>query len=199
VSDQNEESDFELFLRVREDSIDAYETLYRRYGSRLYRVAYLRLGSTQLAEEVAADTLFLLWRKRGAISIPEGASLYPWLFVCCGNLCFNASKSRIRYHQLLSEMIDNAATIGTESSAMFADKTTTADIVIALTGLSLADREIILLRVVEDLSYDEVASILGVSQSTARTRLSRAMGRLRSVAVSPNVEFRSHVPRGESF
>lgn len=199
MPDQNEESDFELFSRVRENSIDAYETLYRRYGSRLYQAAYLRLGSTQLAEEVAADTLFILWKKRGVISILEGASLYPWLFVCCGNLCFNASKSRIRYHQLLLEMIANAATIGTVSSAMFAEKSTHEDIFIALTELSLADREIILMRVVEDLSYDEVATILGVTPSTARTRLSRAMGRLRSIAVSPKVEFRSNVPRGESF
>lgn len=197
MTEFNQESDATLLQLIKRDNIEAYEAIYRKYGNRLFRSAFLRVGSHETAEEVTSDTLFLLWKKRHTIEIDSNSSLYPWLFVCCANKSFNAVKSRVRYQDLMSKLASNTK-INDLSITSYFDRDPNLEAAYAvLNKLSYTDREIILLRVVDELSYDEISLILEISASTSRTRLSRATSRLRETAIEYRSNIGNNLPQGE--
>lgn len=193
----NQESDATLLQLMKRDNIEAYEVIYRKYGNQLFRAAFLRVGSREIAEEVTSDTLFLLWKKRHTIELDSESSLYPWLFVICANKSLNAIKSRFRYQDLMSNLATNTRFDDLLISSYFDRESNLEETYSILSTLSHTDREIILLRVIDDLSYDEIASILGISASTSRTRFSRATSRLREVATGYGLNFSKPYPQGE--
>ncbi len=197
MSEFNQESDATLLQLIKRGNIEAYEAIYRKYGSRLFRAAFVRVGSRETAEEITSDTLFLLWKKRHTIEIDSNSSLYPWLFVCCANKSFNAVKSRVRYQDLMSKLASNTKLSDLSNTSYFDGDPNLEATYSVLSKLSHTDREIILLRVIDDLSYDEIASILGISSSTSRTRFSRATSRLREATNKHGLNFGKAYPQGE--
>lgn len=197
MTELNQVSDAALLQLIKRDNIEAFETLYHKYGNQLFRAAFLRVGSREIAEEVTSDTLFLLWKKRHTIELDSESSLYPWLFVSCANKSLNAIKSRVRYQDLMSNLATNIRIDELLISSYFDCDSNLEETYYILSTLSHTDREIILLRVINDLSYDEIASILGISASTSRTRFSRATSRLREAATGYGLNFGKAYPQGD--
>lgn len=110
----------------------------------------------------------------------EGFKMKAWLYRVTTNLCFNTVRNRKRRGAILDGMIKKVSTSPDQLEAVFASEQR-GEVMTALDDLSEDHRQILLLRYYDDLSYAEIADVLGVKLGTVMSRLSRARYRLLGV------------------
>lgn len=170
----------ELIERARDGDAGAYEDLVRRYQDLAARTAYLLTGDAAEAEDAAQDAFvkafYALERFRG------GASFRPWLLRIVANEARNRRKAQSRRATLALRAAEDglvgdavpspeAVTLAAEQRAM---------LLRALEGLPDDDRLVIGYRYFFTLSEAEMAEALGCARGTVKSRLSRALARLRT-------------------
>jgi RNA polymerase sigma factor (sigma-70 family) len=186
----------ELVARARRGDHDAYEELVRTYQGIALRTAYVVAGNAADAEEAAQDAFVkayrALWRFR------TGAPFKPWLLRIVANEARNRRRSAGRRSALALKLQASTAKPPTrggkplgaaqepsgeaapspEANLLGAERR--EQLVAALNRLAEPDREAIACRYFLDLSEAETAAALGVRPGTVKSRLSRALGRLRA-------------------
>ena len=157
------------------------------YIPRLRRYARALLGSDVLA----ADDLVQECLERALSKLNywrSGTDLRAWLFTIMHNLYVNQIKRSINGPQFVDLGDEDPPT---SSPARAEDSRLIQELEKALVALSPDQREILLLVGLEGLSYQEVASILGIPEGTVMSRLSRARKELRKILVhDENVSLR---------
>lgn len=138
---------------------------------RLRRYARALVGERSAADDLVQDTLERGWEKLA--SWQRSDDMRPWLFAIMHNLYVDQR----RRPALAMVELDEADL--PESGAMPADHGLALDLEAALQLLPAGQRETLLLVVLEDMSYEEVAAALGVPVGTVMSRLSRGRERLR--------------------
>ena len=121
---------------------------------------------------VVSLTFLEAWRKREKIRFVD-RSILPWLLKTATYTCLNLARSERRHRIALSKL--PAADPSFDPPELGDD----GAIFAAMRRLGAPDQEIITLCVLEELSAEEAASVLGIRASSARSRLSRARARLR--------------------
>jgi RNA polymerase sigma factor (sigma-70 family) len=157
---------------------DAFGLLFDRYADVVYRYALARLRNIDLAEEVVATVFSEAWRQRARIELRHG-SLRPWLLGVARNQANRtwAQQAREQRRDRLAEagvVADHAGAVAGRIDA----QSELATVLDALAALPDAPRETLILHVWGELSHDEVATELGISVGTVKSRLSRARSRL---------------------
>jgi len=159
--------------RLRRGDARAFEELVIAYQHRVFGVALRMLGSRAEAEE-AAQEVFL--RAHRAIADFRGdAKLSTWLYAIASRLCMNRLTSGER--RLLREGEETLARIpsGHASPADELERSERdAALHRAIAELSDERRMVVVLRDLEGLSYEEIASALDLELGTVRSRLHRA-------------------------
>lgn len=170
------ESDAALVARALEGDLDAYAVLMARYRGSLGRYAVNMLGDRRDAEEALQDAFVRAYRSLGTCAQPDRFA--AWLFRILVNRCRTA-RLRIRRHERV---------LAGEPSAELASRGDPADaaawreeIERALATLGVEQREAFLLKHVEGLSYEEMATLTGARESALRMRVKRAADRLRDL------------------
>jgi RNA polymerase sigma factor (sigma-70 family) len=168
----------ELVARAQRGDADAYEELVRTYQGIAFRTAYVLSGSAADAEEAAQDAFVkaykALWRFRA------GAPFTPWLLRIVANEARNRRRSAGRRFAVTlraAQMPSGEAAPSPEAALLDAERR--EELVAALGRLSEPDREAITCRYFLDLSEAETAAALGIRRGTVKSRLSRALERLR--------------------
>ena len=172
-------TDEELVEQARQGAIDAYEVLVRRYQELAFRTAYLITGNGADAEEVAQDALtkafYALDRFRA------GAPFRPWLLQIVANEARNRRKATGRRVQLAvraaAEAVPGQAEPSPEEEVLSNERR--GALLAALDTLRDDDRQVLAYRYFFDLSEAEMATVLNCARGTVKSRLSRALGRLR--------------------
>jgi len=186
----------ELVARAQRGDADAYEELVRRYQGTAFRTAYVLAGSAADAEEAAQDAFVkayrALWRFR------TGSPFKPWLLRIVANEARNRRRSAGRRTALALKLQASSAKPPTrggkplgaaqvpsgeaapspEAALLGAERR--GQLIAALDRLAEPDREAIACRYFLDLSEAETAAALGVRRGTVKSRLSRALDRLRT-------------------
>ncbi|OGA18614.1 MAG: RNA polymerase subunit sigma-24 [Betaproteobacteria bacterium RIFCSPLOWO2_02_FULL_66_14] len=143
------------------------------YIPRLRRYARALLGERAAADDLVQDTLeralnkFHLWKR--------GTDLRAWLFTVMHNVHVNQVRSRREHVGLDGDALE-LQTRATHDAGL-----ETRDLERMLQRLPVEQREVLLLVVLEDLSYEEAATALGIPIGTVMSRLSRARVRLRAL------------------
>ena len=169
----------ELVALARRGDADAYEELVRAYQGIAFRTAYLVTGNAADAEEAAQDAFVkayrALWRFR------PGAPFKPWLLRIVANEARNRRRSAGRRAALAlraTQEPPGEAAPSPEAALLGAERR--EELVAALNRLDERDREALACRYFLDLSEAETAATLGVRPGTVKSRLSRALERLRA-------------------
>jgi len=149
---------------------EAFGQIFDRHRDRVLRHSLRLVPSWHDAEEVVAVTFLEAWRKRDRVRFVDD-SLLPWLLVTATNVARNVSRSARRYAALLEKLPAPLASAPSSAEGSAIE---------ALRGLSLADRQVITLSVLEGFSEAEIAAALGIARGTVKSRLSRAKKRLAS-------------------
>ena len=147
------------------------------YIPRLRRYARALVGERSAADDLVQDTLeralnkLHLWKR--------GTDLRAWLFTVMHNVHVNQVRSRREYAALDADALELPVRATQEVGLEMRDMER------MLARLPVEQREVLLLVVLEDLSYDEAASALGIPIGTVMSRLSRARERLRVLMHGP--------------
>ena len=134
-----------------------------------YRLAFGMLRNREEAEDAVQEAALNAWRHRATFR--SGADPRPWFFAIVANQC--RSYQRSPWARLLRRA--DPATRPEAESDLEAD----LDLRRAVNRLAHGDRLALVLRFYLDLEYDDVAGVLGVSNQAARSRVQRAVRRLR--------------------
>jgi RNA polymerase sigma-70 factor, ECF subfamily len=169
-----------LARRAAAGHLDAFEELLRRYRNRVYRVCYRMAGNAEDAEDWAQECLVRVYRQLGRYD-PE-LPFAPWLLRVVANTSINLARARARRQENLELGLDedsealslapdplHAALSGEEGRQVRA----------AVRVLPAPLRQAVVLRVLEDLSFRELAEVLGVPLQTAASRVRRGLMQVR--------------------
>jgi RNA polymerase sigma factor (sigma-70 family) len=161
----------------RPHDLDDYEQLVREHQVIAFRTAYVITGSAADAEEVVQDAFVKAYRARGRFR--AGAPFRPWLLTIVANEARNRRRAAGRRSALaLRAAAEPAAPVPLPDAAALAGSER-AELAAALARLGPEHREVITLRFLLDLSEAECAAAIGCRPGTVKSRLSRALGRLR--------------------
>ena len=173
--------DTALVERARNGDVNAYETLVQHYQELAFRVAYQVTGDAADAEDAAQEAFVNAYYALGRFR--PGAPFRPWLLRIVAN---EARNRRMAAHRRtdLAQRAQVAQTSGeaapSPEAAAEADEFR-ATLVASLRRLRDDDRLILAYRLFFDLSEAEMAEALKCPRGTVKSRLSRALGRLRAV------------------
>ena len=171
-----------LVVRCQTGDEEAFARLLDRFGPRTLR--YLRRLVDDDAEDVHQEVWFRVYRDIGRLAIP--AAFVTWLLRTTRHAAIDHLRRRRRAHELLDDIA--AESIGqSEAPAMTDaiglaadDRIDLADLKSAIDALPSLHREVLLLRYQEDLSYEEIAVVVGCSVGTVKSRLHHAKRRLQT-------------------
>ena len=165
----------EIVLRCQNGDADAMGTLIIRYQHWVYNIAYGILGHHQDAEDVAQDAFVSAWENIGKFQFRSRFS--TWLYRIVKNKCLNHIDQYQRRKTDPTEIDDSQPwvpldTVTPEEEAL---RTEEKEIVhAALAKLKPNYREILVLRELRDLAYEEIAEILGCTLGRVKSRLHEA-------------------------
>ena len=157
----------------------AFDALYRRHVTIVYRHAYSLLGTRREAEEIAQDVFVTLWNKIGSVRIVD-RSLLPWLLTTSRYLCLNRRRALARNNARVH--VDGLAALPPDSMSVedrVRNRALREAIDDALARLSDEDYTVYLLCIEEGLTYQQASLTMGVSHGAVRNRLARLRAGLR--------------------
>jgi RNA polymerase sigma-70 factor (ECF subfamily) len=170
----------ELVERAKRGDVSAYELIVERYQEPVFRAAYLVTRSAADAQEAAQDAFVKAYAALGRFR--SGEPLRPWLM----QIAVNESRNRLRTAgrrealalRAAAERPSEGADPSPEAALLTAERRRA--LLAAVDGLREEDRLVISCRFFLDLSERETAQVLGWRQGTVKSRLSRALDRLRA-------------------
>ena len=169
----------ELVERARRGDAAAYEELVRTYQGIAFRTAYVLTGSAADAEEAAQDGFVKAYRALGRFR--SGAPFRPWLLKIVANEARNRRRSAGRREQLTLRAAGAApgdAAPSPEAALLSAERRN--ELLAALDRLPERDRLVLACRYLLELSELETAAALACRRGTVKSRLARALERLRA-------------------
>jgi RNA polymerase sigma-70 factor, ECF subfamily len=165
---------------ARRGDASAFEELVRRYQEIAYRTAYLVVGDADEARDAAQDGFLRAHAALGRFR--AGAEFRPWLLRIVANAARNRRRSASRRAGLALRAFRDAASGDAAPSPevlLLADERR-RELLAVINGLQFDDRLVIALRWFLELNEEEMAAVMNCPRGTVKSRLSRAMLRLRA-------------------
>ncbi len=189
----SEDPDFELIRRCQRESgaarDTAFRTLFDLYRDRVFNLASRLLGNPADAEDVSQEAFVTVFRKLGEFQF--ASRFYTWLYRVVFNLCVDhRRKSNTTLLPTTSGdageslLVRIADPLPDPSDLVAEGEERTQQVERALRRLSEPLRAAIVLRYMEDMAYEEIAAVLGISLGTVKSRLNRAHQQLQELLES---------------
>jgi RNA polymerase sigma factor (sigma-70 family) len=154
-----------------------FETLYAEHHPHVFGYVMRRCSRADDAADAIAETFLVAWRRLD--DSPAGEQTRPWLYGVARRVLANQRRGQ-RRHTALAEQL--SAELARQQIPLAACVEQPGDdhkdLRDALASLSLDDRELLMLEAWEELSSEQIGTVLGCSAGAARTRLHRARRRL---------------------
>lgn len=164
--------------RLKRGDLSAFEDIVRRHQDRIYNLCRYMLQDTHDAQDAAQDVFVKAYA--GLKAFKPDASLYTWLYRIAVNTCLDYKrKSRPEQPQDESFLLDDLASTEPSPEQRYQSKEIGQAIQAALQKLPEHLRAAIVLKEIEELSYEEIAEVLHTSLGTVKSRISRAREELR--------------------
>ncbi len=194
-----EVEDLLLVERLRDGSESAYEQLLHRFQQPVYNLALRLLGDPSEASDVVQEVFLKVFRN--VAGFRGQSSLKTWVYRITVNEAHNARRWFFRHRRSEVELDSDPRearnwkeTIPDSSRSPFetvCDSEQHALIEAALKRINPIFRDAVVLRDISDLSYEEVAEVLGVSLGTVKSRILRGREALREELAGTLQERRS--------
>lgn len=182
----NELSDEELIKEFQDNNtIEAYEILVSRFKDPLTNYVYRFLGDRDVCIDIVQDTMIKFYLHKD--SYKSFAKFSTWIYTIAGNLARNELKRRKRRtifslnndEEDKKVQIEDKSFVSPERSA---DSEMKGEIIQkALLKVKPVYREVVILRDIDGLSYEEIAEITDLSIGTVKSRINRGRKHLQSL------------------
>jgi RNA polymerase sigma-70 factor (ECF subfamily) len=175
---QEPAEDEDIKILARADRRRGIDLIVRKYRERILHHALYVLKDYQEAFDVTQEVFIKAMREPRFFDAEF--KMKAWLFRVTSNLCFNIVRDRRRRSNILDSMPKMRELEADQFEMLFTDERQKR-ILEAMDRLTGDHREILMLRYYSDLSYVEIADVLGIKLGTVMSRLSRAKTRLMEV------------------
>jgi RNA polymerase sigma factor (sigma-70 family) len=177
--------DAELVRQAQNGDIDAFEQLVERYSDPAFRAAFLIVGIAADAEDACQEAFFKAHRALNTYR-PE-LPLRPWLLRIVVNEARNRRRGRSRRPETeLGASYPDQGPGGEDPAEAAVSADRRARLMRAVDAMPGDDREVVVCRFFMDLSVEETARVLSCAEGTVKSRLHRALRRVREVIEDPD-------------
>jgi RNA polymerase sigma-70 factor (family 1) len=179
ITDGKDLSDRELFEAIATDnSLLAFNTLFKRYWKRLYAIACAQLGDEQEAKDCVQDLFVTLWTKRNSMTLPLSVPAY--LHTSIKNNTLNRLHARFLREQHQFNYMDSIESISNFDSNRLEQDELASIIQEEIEQMPEQMRRIYLLSRENNMSGQEIAELLELSPQTVRNQISMSLSRLKT-------------------
>ncbi len=161
--------------RAQKGDKAAFENIYRFFFKRIYRYCDYNLKRKEIAEDIAQETFIKCWKSLPSFSFKKGGSFQAFLFKIAKNLIIDESRKKKALK--MEEYMEEAAEDNIEEELdRKNDEITIKD---AINKLEEDDKQIIILRYFEDLSFSEVEEVVSIKSGALRVKTHRILKKLK--------------------
>jgi len=189
------DDDLALIETCRAGKTEAFAWLVERYKKMVFSLTYRMTGNRWDAEELAQEAFVRAFRRLADFDAKRRFA--TWLYTIALNLCRDrAKRKRIAAVPIdapigrARSLLDRLAGTAPDPERQLAAKEDEAFVQHSLMGLPAGQKEVLILRVQQDLSYAEIAEVLNIPVKQVKARLHRARRKLRALWTErePNAE-----------
>ncbi len=175
----------ELIKKAAKGDPNAFETLMLQYQTPVYNLCYRILGNPEDAADMTQETFLKAWKNLEGFHMES--SLSTWLYRLANNCCLDLLRSKKRKPTISivredddgEELSFDPVDPSPQPDELLIRKEENAILKEALLSLDEQQRAILTLRVVNDMSYEDIGSVLQIKEGTVKSRLARARENLR--------------------
>ena len=186
-----------LIRRAQRGDADAFEQLLLEHQKNVYNLCYRMAGNPDDAMDLSQETFLRAWRCLDQYQFASAFS--TWLYWLCSNICIDFLRRR-RRQQTVPLTFEDAD--GEEQTYAVPDaqplpeeqvelKLTRETLAAAMAQLLPEHRAVLQLRVVNEMSYEQIADVLDIQIGTVKSRLSRARNQLKKILERGNLSRRA--------
>lgn len=186
-----------LIRRAQHGDADAFEQLLLEHQKNVYNLCYRMAGDPDDAMDLSQETFLRAWRCLDQYQFASAFS--TWLYRLCSNICIDFLRKR-RRQQTVPLTFEDAD--GEEQTYAVPDaqplpeeqvelKLTHETLAAAMAQLLPEHRAVLQLRVVNEMSYEQIADVLDIQIGTVKSRLSRARNQLKKILERGNLSRRA--------
>ena len=168
-----------IIARARRGDADAFEQLVVSYRDQVFRLALRMCGSEADADEVAQEAFLSAWK---ALPNFRGESQFStWLYQLTTHAAIDLMR-REKRQIAAADITEVSAADPAPSPQQQAEQSEQREIVRdAILQLAPEQREVVVLRFMEELSYEEIGAVLKLPPGTVKSRLNRAKAQLKEI------------------
>jgi RNA polymerase sigma-70 factor (ECF subfamily) len=172
---QTDFADRDIIVAAQRGDREAFKALYDRYRDRVYNLIFYTTGDELGAEDVLQIVFVKIYQ--GLAGFRFEASLATWIYRITVNECLNQQRGRSAQHVPFEALLGSDEEMDGSAAAdlQHAEGERREIIRRAVMELSPKLRAVVALKYLEDLSYEEIASVLECSPGTVASRLNRAL------------------------
>jgi RNA polymerase sigma-70 factor (ECF subfamily) len=172
MNDETERAlDGYLIALVQGGSREAFERLARRWTPKLVRYATRVLGRPEAARDIVQETWIGVIR--GLKRLDDPSRFPAWIYSIAHRKCIDGIRVNQRQRRLI-ESVEQESAVAAAGTQSHIDPSDQSDLAAAISQLSQEQREVVHLFYGEDLSIDDIASVLTVPAGTVKSRLHHA-------------------------
>lgn len=175
----NNESDETLIQAVKEGDPEAFGPLIERHKIAIYRLVYRMVHNRDDAEDLVQEIFIKAYK--GIKSFKPGYKFLPWLSRIAVNHTLNFIKKEKKVEVQPLEWVANYNDGKNNPAEIVKQKILKEKVLAAMEQLPNEYRIVLLLRVEEGLSYEEIGQALNIPRGTVMSRLARARQRLKEL------------------
>jgi len=158
---------------MNQDTV-SFHQLYDQYAKDVYRFSYWLTGDADDAKDITSETFVRVWTSTGEIRVE---SVKAYLFTIARNLYLQGKRKKAKSLRLEEEMRDTA--LQPDQAAEV--RSELDEVMKALQTLSEIDRAVFIMRMEDELPYEEIARSTGLSISAVKVKVFRARAKIHSL------------------
>ena len=157
-----------LVDEVLNGEIRSFYKLIRKYEVKIFKFVYCKIGDRQLAEDITQEVFINVYNKLNLYK--NDFKFSSWLYSIARNRCVDYMRSKSKTKEASLDEAKNMQSNNMKPDEIYEFKETTNEVKEYIYTLDKLDREILTLRYWEELRFSEIAKILNISESRAKSR-----------------------------
>lgn len=169
-------NDRQILAAVKTGQMQFFGQIYDRYSKQIYKYIYNRVSNKDIAEDILSETFLKSLKNINNVRADQG-TLAPWLYKIASNLIidyYRFKKPTVDIENIKEQSSDEDASALATDGEMFLEAQQ------LLNSLNKKQKEIVIMRLWDGLSYKEIMEITGIKEGNCKVIFSRALATLKS-------------------
>ena len=165
-----------LMAKVAQGNLDVLKILFNRHHKHVFNFLHKMCGDKMLSEDLTQEVFYKLMKYRSSYN---NGKFISWLFTIARN-------SMNTHFRRVSKNYEDLDTIDYKLIVQEEEREDYSDLHLAINKLDPSDRELIILNRFQEIKYEELAEIVGSTPGAVKTKVSRALKKLKTIYIEAN-------------